>query len=81
MAADFHRRLLVSDCHVAERICRMAPPIMLWSQTDIALLILPLVVIAERIASGFRDIWMCSLNGDTIDLLLRRTLTIQGGKL
>src|SRR5215470_11270216 len=47
------RRLLVSDCHIPECICRMARPIMFWAQTDTALLVLTLVVVAERIASSF----------------------------
>src|SRR6516164_9581838 len=47
------RRLLVSDCHIPECICRMARPIVFWAQTDTALLVLTLVVVAERIASSF----------------------------
>src|SRR5262249_55252680 len=48
-----NRRLLVSDCHIPECICRMARPIVFWAQTDAALLVLTLVVVAERIASSF----------------------------
>src|SRR5215468_9471668 len=47
------RRLLVSDCHIPECVCRMARPIVFWAQTDTALLVLTLVVIAKRIASSF----------------------------
>src|SRR5262249_13413792 len=50
---EINRRLLVSDCHIPECICRMARPIMFWAQTDTALLVLALVVVAERIASSF----------------------------
>src|SRR5215467_8630729 len=47
------RRLLVSDCHIPECICRMARPIVFWAQTDTALLVLTLVVVAERVAASF----------------------------
>src|SRR6516225_5980275 len=47
------RRLLVSDCHIPECICRVARPIVFWAQTDAALLVLTLVVIAKRVASSF----------------------------
>src|SRR5215469_12791563 len=47
------RRFLISDCQIPECICRMARPIVFWAQTDTALLVLTLVVIAKRIASSF----------------------------
>src|SRR5262249_25246001 len=47
------RRLLVSDCHIPECVCRMARPIVFRAQTDTALLVLTLVVITERIAPSF----------------------------
>src|SRR5215831_10294707 len=47
------RRLLVSDCHIPECVCRMARPIMFWAQTDTALLVLTLVIVAKRVASSF----------------------------
>src|SRR6516164_10808481 len=47
------RRLLVSDCHIPECICRMARPIVFRAKTDAALLVLTLMVVAERIASSF----------------------------
>src|SRR6516225_10362062 len=47
------RRLLVSDCHIPECICRMARPIMFWAQPDTALLVLALVIVAKRVASSF----------------------------
>src|SRR5262249_41535016 len=48
-----NRRLLGSDRHIPECICRMARPIVFWTQTDTALLVLALVIVAERIASSF----------------------------
>src|SRR5215468_3353703 len=47
------RRLLVSDCHIPECICRIARPIVFWAQTDTALLVLALVIVAKRVASSF----------------------------
>jgi len=47
------RRLLVRDCHITECICRVARPVVIRAKTDAALLVLTLVVIAERIASSF----------------------------
>src|SRR5215468_4563596 len=48
-----NRRFLVSDCHIPECICRMARPIVFWAQTDTALLVLTLVIVAKRVASSF----------------------------
>src|SRR5262249_22842268 len=48
-----NRRLLVSDRHIPECICRMARPIVFWAQTDTALLVLTLVIVAKRVASSF----------------------------
>src|SRR5215831_18485202 len=44
---------LLSDCHIPECICRMARPIVFWAQTDTALLVLTLVIVAKRVASSF----------------------------
>ena len=48
-----NRRLLVRDCQIPECIGRMARPIVFWAQTDTALLVLALVIVAQRIASSF----------------------------
>ena len=48
------RRLLVVDRHEAERVGSMARPIVIRPEADVADIVLALVVVAERIAAGFR---------------------------
>jgi hypothetical protein len=47
------RRLLIRNRKAAERIGGMAEPVMLWPETDVAVLVLALMIVTERIASGF----------------------------